>query len=454
MAGELTHEGRIGRYRRIALLGEGGMGVVYRGTDPAGRDVAIKVFGAGIAGIPGDAAGLRRLAGEIELMRRVLSPHVADVLDGDVTADHPFVVTRFVPGRPLDDVVGEHGPLRGGALRRLALGLAKALAAIHEAGTVHRDLRPGNVLMVGGEPVVIDFGIARAVDDQATSAADVRAWAATVAFAATGASDDLDGVPEPLRPILRSALTGDAAVRPAAADLVDAVSALDLGPDEAPRPGPVPQPRAEAAFLAAPQPRPGPGARAAARTAPAAALALGPAWSRLFAVLAVVIVIGVAIMMPIAGIVLATGGVFALRLADTAGGGTPDPAAAARALARTALTLPYAAIFTLAATLGLVSLVTLGAHTDSLTACAWGAGAGAAALWAGPGVRAPRRQLERLFGAIATEPRGIALVGVGLGVLAFLAVVGAVSLTPSFAPMYGLQSSLVNSLDRFQNALP
>jgi serine/threonine protein kinase len=101
------------------------MGVVYRGVDPAGRDVAIKVLRPEIAG---DPTALRRLAREIAMMRRVCSPHVADVLDGDVTADHPYVVTRFVPGRRLDEVVAEGGPLQAAALRRLALGLAKARA--------------------------------------------------------------------------------------------------------------------------------------------------------------------------------------------------------------------------------------------------------------------------------------------------------------------------------------
>jgi hypothetical protein len=509
-SGELARDGRIGPYRSLAGLGEDATGTVYRGTDPAGRDVAIKVLRPEIAG---EAAARRRLAREIEMMRRVLSPHVVDVLDGDADGERPYVVTRFVPGRPLDRLVAERGPLTGGALRRLALGLAKALTAVHEAGVVHRDLRPGNVLMVGGEPVVIDFGVVDLVDlvdladladedrlaqapagaggylapeivdsGPAVPASDVYAWAVTVAFAATGrppfgqgppetvlsAVRDgrarLDGVPEPLLPLLRAALERDPDARPAAAELGAAVTALDLGPEEPSAAGHVPVPADP----------PGPGPDAATGPSPARArpvqvtprprLAVGPAWSRLLAVLTVVLLAGIAIMMPVAGIVVAVAGVFLLRLWDAAavrvqgrgggpGRGSPIPADAVRAVLRTALTLPYAAAAVVAVTLLLVSLVVFEVRTTALDACAWGVGAGVVVLWTGPGVRAPRRRLERLFEVLAPEPGRIVLVAGVLGTLAFASVIGAVSLTPSFAPMYGLQNSVVAALDRLQNAL-
>ncbi|REE98941.1 serine/threonine-protein kinase [Thermomonospora umbrina] len=537
-SGELAHGGRIGPYRALSRLGEGGMGVVYRGTDPAGRDVAVKVLRPEIAA---DPTARRRLAREVDMMRRVLSPHVADVVDGDAAADPPYVVTRFVPGPSLDRTVAQEGPLTGAALRRVALGLAKALTAVHEAGVVHRDLKPGNVLMVGGaqgEPVVIDFGIAHAVDatrltrtgtltgtpgylapevideEPATSASDVHAWAATVAFAATGVPPfgqgslevvlfnilngraRLDGVPEPLLPLLGAALRRDPAARPTAAELVDALTVLDLGPEIShPRPEPrdtvtafapmtFPGPPGGGPALlvrgeeapgglpahlqgGAPPPAVGQGTARPTRVVPRRRLAVGAAWSRLLAVLAVVLVVAVAIMMPVVGIVVAAAGAFGLRLWDSAAlrassgaageaGGRASPVAGdvVRAALRTALTLPYAAAFTVAVTLALASLVAVGVPTATLGACAWGVGAGAAALWTGPGVRAPRRQLERLFGVIAPEPRRIAVVGAALGVVAFVAVIGAVSLTPSFAPMYGLQNSVVSALDRFQSALP
>lgn len=259
---------KLGPYRRLTRLGSGGMGVVYRAVDPAGRDVAIKVLRPELAA---DPTARQRLAREIDTMRRVRSPHVADVLDGDVTAARPFVVTRFIEGRQLDKVVAEGGPLRGDALRRLALGLARALVAIHRAGVVHRDLKPSNTMMVEGEPVVIDFGIAQSADSARLTqtgmvtgtpaymapevfddtppspATDVHAWAVTVAFAATGRPPygtgglqsvilnvvegraNLEGVPPQLLPLLRPALNRDPARRPSAAALVEAVAALGDG---------------------------------------------------------------------------------------------------------------------------------------------------------------------------------------------------------------------------------
>ena len=152
---------RLGPYRLLDRIGEGGMGVVYLARDPEQRSVAVKVLRPGVAGDPN---ARRRLAREVETMRLVRSPFVAEVLDTDVTGDTPYIVTRYVPGRTLDQVVSESGPLGGGALVRLAHGLAEALAAIHAAGVVHRDLKPGNVMLVNGNPVVIDFGIAQVLD--------------------------------------------------------------------------------------------------------------------------------------------------------------------------------------------------------------------------------------------------------------------------------------------------
>src|SRR6266571_9152099 len=198
---------RLGPYRLLDRIGEGGMGVVHLAADSENRLVAIKVLRPQTAG---DATARRRLAREVETMRRVRSPYVAEVIDADVTGDMPYIVTRFVPGSTLEHVVAEHGPLRGQRLQRLAYGLAGALAGVHAAGVVHRDLKPGNVLIVGDDPVVIDFGIAQAgdatrltltgmfmgtpgylapevIEGQETGrASDVHSWGATVAFAATG----------------------------------------------------------------------------------------------------------------------------------------------------------------------------------------------------------------------------------------------------------------------------
>jgi Protein kinase domain len=273
----------LGPYRLRQRLGEGGMGVVYLASDPGQQLVAVKVLRRGV---PGEAMSRRRLAREFETMRRVHSPFVAQVIDADVESTPPYIVTRYVPGRTLEDQVTKDGPLSGPGLLRLARGLASALTAVHAAGVVHRDLKPANVMIVEGEPVVIDFGIAQAPDSTRLTmtgmfmgtpgylapeviegspsgpAADVHSWAATLAFAATGrppfgtgsfetifyriinGQPDLAAMPAPLMPMVLHALARDPARRPSAAELADRVGCLDpaaLRPSEAPtippRPG-------------------------------------------------------------------------------------------------------------------------------------------------------------------------------------------------------------------------
>src|SRR6516225_9818551 len=135
---------RLGAYRLLDRIGEGGMGVVYLARDQGHRTVALKVLRSSVAG---DPTARRRLAREVETMQRVRSPNVAEVIDADLTGDVPYIVTRFVPGRTLDDMVTQDGPLRGQALASLASGLAEALVAVHAAGVVHRDVKPGNVML-------------------------------------------------------------------------------------------------------------------------------------------------------------------------------------------------------------------------------------------------------------------------------------------------------------------
>jgi tRNA A-37 threonylcarbamoyl transferase component Bud32 len=249
---------RIGPYRLLERIGEGGMGVVFMARDAAGKTVALKVLRSVVAEEP---MARRRLAREVETMRRVRSPYVAEVIDADLAGDMPYIVTRYVPGRTLEQVVTESGPLPPSALGRLACGLADALAAVHAAGVVHRDLKPSNVMLLDEVPVVIDFGIAQGPDatrltmtgmfmgtpgylapeviegQPSSEASDVHAWAATVAFAATGhppfgsggyeaifyrivnGQPDLTGAPASLLPLLAAALTRDPGLRPPAAQL-------------------------------------------------------------------------------------------------------------------------------------------------------------------------------------------------------------------------------------------
>jgi len=426
MNGETSRQEHIGPYRLLARLGEG-TGAVHRAAGPDGRDVAIRQLP------PGAAPDVAR-------MREVASPYVVDVLDGGPGGPggpRPYVVSRFVPGRPLAETVAEHGPMAGDALCRMASGLARALAAIHRAGLAHGDLGPGSVLVVDDAPVVIDFAVAAGAD----ASGDVRAWAATVAFAATGRHDAPAGaLPAGLRPLVEAAAHPDPGARPAAEELAEAASRLDL-PATVPAPRPAPE-RPDRPLPSVPR------ARGHVR-APETAVALG--WARLLAAMVVVIAVAVVIMVPVAGLALSLAAVTLLRLA-----GTPVGTWArgwAGAFGRTLLTVPYAAAFTVAVPVVLAAAAAVGGTIDSLTACAFGAGAGAAVLWTAPGVHGPRRQLERMFLPLARRPRPIAAAVVGLGVLALLAGAGAMTLTPSFAPVYGLQQTLETSMDRLQHAV-
>ncbi|MBB6552435.1 serine/threonine-protein kinase [Nonomuraea rubra] len=198
----------VAPYRILGRLGEGGQGVVYLGESPRGERVAVKVLrhGPEADGGPGDWADFAR---EIELTRRVKAFCTANVLaTGDLNG-LPYVVSEYVDGPSLAQVIARRGPLRGAELRRLAIGTLTALTAIHQAGVVHRDFKPGNVLLGRDGPRVIDFGIARGLDagertagelvgtppymapEQFSEAgsgppADLFAWACTIVAAGTG----------------------------------------------------------------------------------------------------------------------------------------------------------------------------------------------------------------------------------------------------------------------------
>ncbi|MEV4185014.1 serine/threonine-protein kinase [Streptosporangium canum] len=249
---------RIGDYRLTGVLGEGGQGKVYLGQAPSGGRVAVKVLHARVAA---DAAIRERFQREAQFARRVAAFCTAQVLDAGIADERPYLVSEYVLGPSLHELVAADGPRTGGGLERLAIATATALEAIHRVGIVHRDFKPGNVIMGPEGPVVIDFGIARILDGTATThsmlvgtpgymapeqfagqpagpASDMFSWAATMVYGATGhrafagqhpaammgailsREPDLDGVPDHLRSLLAACLAKDPEARPSTGDVL------------------------------------------------------------------------------------------------------------------------------------------------------------------------------------------------------------------------------------------
>ncbi|GAA2260060.1 hypothetical protein GCM10010232_58810 [Streptomyces amakusaensis] len=251
----------IAGFRLIGRLGAGGMGVVYLARSARGTLCAVKVIRAEHAADPGFRARFRREAG---IARRITGPGAVRVVDADPEAEEPWLATEFVPGPSLAEAVAAHGPLPERTVRALGGGLAGTLAGAHEQGLIHRDVKPGNVLLALDGPRLIDFGIARSAGATALTAtdamigtpgylspeqarlagaaevgppSDVFSLGCVLAYALTGRrpfgtgmpaaivfrtvheEPDLDGVPPGLLPLLRSALAKDPAARPTAREL-------------------------------------------------------------------------------------------------------------------------------------------------------------------------------------------------------------------------------------------
>jgi hypothetical protein len=535
------------------------MGVVHLALDPEGRAVALKVLH------PLDSEGVnarRRLAREVETMRRVRSPYVAEVLDADVTGEFPYIVTRFVSGPTLDEMVRTRGPLSGPGLRRLAHGMAEALSAIHAAGVVHRDLKPGNVMLTDDRPIVIDFGIAQAGDatrltqtglvmgtpgylapeviegEPSSPASDVHSWGSTMAFAATGhlpfgggsyetifyriisGRADLSGVPAPLVPLISAALARDPSHRPSASWLSAQAVALDVSaatatatyngvpvtetqyPREAAFIPAVPSaaPQAPAARVAAPPapkqaardvadllppvsyppagkqqkqqpyrdqagpwgpqgPKPAaavPGAAPASASRPAARPNTAAGLAIMVALVALTVVL------PVAGLLVSLAVITLLRAADRAqsklavrrsvrGPRASDlvvvlvtaPLTVARALLTEALMAPLAVIAGGAA-YGLAVVVT---HSSNMPrAGAYAAAAVVAWYGFGPGSGRPRRQLNRMAGAVARTRTSAAAITLSVWALAVAAVLFASSQTPYYWPAVAPHLPSLNDL--------
>ncbi|MFF0433021.1 bifunctional serine/threonine-protein kinase/ABC transporter substrate-binding protein [Streptomyces sp. NPDC004327] len=264
----------IDGYRLLGRLGTGGMGVVYLARSAGGALAALKLIRAEHAADPGFRARFRREAAAAE---RITGRWVVRVLGADPEAREPWLATEYVPGPSLAEAVALHGALPEPTVRALGARLAAALDGMHAAGLVHRDVKPGNVLLALDGPRLIDFGIARVSGATALTAtdamigtpgflapeqariagagevgpaADVFSLGCVLAYALTGQrpfgtgavaavvyrtvheEPDLDGLPEPLRPLVTACLAKDAADRPTAAEVRDA-----LGPHEGPAAG-------------------------------------------------------------------------------------------------------------------------------------------------------------------------------------------------------------------------
>ncbi|WP_051049781.1 serine/threonine-protein kinase [Nocardiopsis ganjiahuensis] len=153
--------GRLGQYRLLASLGEGGMGHVYLAAGQGRQLLAVKRVLPHLARYDGFR---RRFALEVETASRVESPHTVRLIDADTEAEQPWLASEFIPGPTLIQHIEENGPLPEPLVRRLGADLAAALSAIHGAGLVHRDLKPSNVILTSTGAKLLDFGISRAID--------------------------------------------------------------------------------------------------------------------------------------------------------------------------------------------------------------------------------------------------------------------------------------------------
>jgi protein kinase-like protein len=250
----------VGPFKLLGVLGNGGFGRVYLGQAQEGQRVAVKVIKPDLAEDPEFRA---RFGREVSAARKVGGKFTARVVDADTDSEELWLATEYISGPTLREAVAEQGPLAEGSVLALAAGLAEALGAIHDAGLVHRDLKPDNVLLAYDGPRVIDFGIARVAGASTLTAtgvlmgtlaymspeqaigqavgppSDVFSLASVLVFAATGRGPygdgtqaellyrvahqgpSLDGVPAQVRRLVEPCMAADPERRPTTSDLIE-----------------------------------------------------------------------------------------------------------------------------------------------------------------------------------------------------------------------------------------
>jgi predicted Ser/Thr protein kinase len=248
----------IGAYHLVGRLGEGGQGVVFLAESPAGNRTAVKLLPPTT-----DPQVRSRFLKEVAAAQRVAPFCTAQVLDAGIFERRPFIVSEYVNGPSLVEVVEQLGPRRGAALERIAVATLTALGAVHAVGMVHRDFKPANVLLGPDGPVVIDFGLAtvpgmtttgvsgqaaigtpafmapeQLAAERVTAAADMWSWGVTLAYAGTGqlpfqgesltamafailhSDPHVGSLPGPLGSLIHRCLSKDAAARPSAREAI------------------------------------------------------------------------------------------------------------------------------------------------------------------------------------------------------------------------------------------